>query len=1150
LSDRKPSAYLETIRQRTVIFDGAMGTSLEAQALSSRHFGGRRYQGCNDYLCLTFPEAVERVHRSFLEAGADVIETNTFRANRQTLSEFGLQAQVRQINTAAAQLARRLADSYASPRKPRFVAGSIGPSGKLLSLPQADAAQLDFLQAREVFAEQAEALLQGGVDLLLLETQQDLLELKAAVSGILLAFERTGRRLPIQAQVTLDANGRMLLGTDIAAVLAILEGLPIDCLGLNCSTGPQPMRAPLSYLSRYSSLPLSCLPNAGMPLESAQGVRYPLSPEDFAGQVAGFVNELGIEIVGGCCGTTPQHIRLLIEKLARQKKHARHFIPNPSLASAFQALAMRQEPAPLIIGERLNTQGSRAFKRLMLAQDYPAALAIAEEQLRSGAHALDVCTALTEDERECERMRRLVQLLSGRVDAPLVIDSTDAQVMEAALQATPGRCLLNSIHLEGGEQRARRVLALARQYNAAVIALTIDEGGMARSAEEKLSVARRIYRLAVEECGLRAHDLVFDPLTFTLASGSPETMDAGLQTLQALRAIKSELPGVFTSLGISNISFGFKPQARQVLNSVLLYHALQAGLDMAILNAAQVLPYPAIPSAEKELAENLLFNRHAQALADFSAHFETTDAPDAAATLSDAFENLPLEERIRQRILTRRSQGLIADLDEYIHAHGETVEEGAQEVLQRVLLPAMQKVGDQFGSGELILPFVLQSAEVMRAASDHLEQYLQKGPAAKKGRLLLATVYGDVHDIGKNLVKSILSNNGYEVLDLGKQVPAERIVEQAAAWQADAIGLSALLVSTSQQMPQVVASLQKEGLRLPLLIGGAAVNAEFAQRIQNGAAEAPYAGGVFYCADAFDALRVLDERLSSPQPAGAAVQNQAAAQTNPQKAAPSSKTQIEPASIPQPPFLGAKVLQQLPLAELFAGLNRSALFRVSWGVKNASGEKWSQYQRDFTIKLQELQADALAKGWLQARAAYGFFRCHSEGDDLLICRADEGGAAAALRFHFPRQKSGEGLCLSDYFRDARAGPADLAALQIVSLHRAAVEYVRDLQARGEISQAFYAHGLAVQLTETAAQYMHQCIRQELGLKAGQGKRYSWGYPAMPDLSQHRLLFQLLPAQEELDIQLTSAFQFIPEYSTAALIVHHPQAAYFAAETFA
>jgi len=1129
--------YLSLLEEKVLVFDGAMGTTLESQGLRAEHFGGQDLAGCNDNLNLTFPSAVEQVHVSFLEAGVDVIETNTFRANRFTLKEFGLEDKVNTINTAGAHLARRLADQFTSARHPRFVAGSIGPSGILLSLDQSKAG---FDDLKEAFREQAGALITGGVDLLLLETQQDILEIKAAIHGIHMAFVDCKRRVPIQAQVTLDANGRMLLGTDISAVMAILEGTGIDIIGINCSTGPEAMRGSLNILAQNSYLPISCLPNAGIPENINGKAVYPLSPSDFAITMSGCAAEYGLNVVGGCCGTTPEHLRLLVNALQNQPIIHRKPKASSRLASAFQMVEMHQTPAPFLIGERLNTQGSREFKKMMLSKDYSAAVGLARVQMASSAHALDVCTALTEDNSEAERMTALVSLLSAQVDAPLVIDSTDPEVMEAALKCAPGRCLLNSIHLESGESKARSVLALARDFNAAVIALTIDEQGMARTAKDKLKVAQRIYSLAVDEFGLEAKDLVFDPLTFTLASGSPDTADAALQTLESLRLIKRSLPGVHTCLGVSNISFGLNPPARRVLNSVFLYHAVQAGLDMAIINPAQLDPYAQISVTERELAEALIFARSADALSELVSFYQGSNGSQTKGE-RDSILELPLEERLRQRILQREQAGIDAEIDDYVHSGNDTNQK-AIELLNQVLLPAMKTVGEQFARGELILPFVLQSAEVMRKATDHLETYLVKSSTTKKGKLVLATVYGDVHDIGKNLVKTILANNGFEVVDLGKQVTVETIVTQAIKEKADAIGLSALLVSTSQQMPQVIEELDRRGMTLPVLVGGAAINQAFADRIRFLGDGKAYPGGVYYCKDAFDALKALENPKTNPKSASAlSLINKAAANN----LVPEKKHSSKPAErIPEAPFLGAKAISEIPLNDLFRSINRSALFRISWGAVNAKGEKWEKYEHDFSERLKAMRMALDEKAWLKASALYGYFPCQSEQDDLVIFDHIRQDKQETTRFRLPRQPRGQHLCLSDYFAPESSDRMDIAAFQIVTLGNESTEFVHRLTTAGNITEAFYHHGLAVQLAEAAAQWIHGRIRIELQLSARQGKRYSWGYPAIPDLSQHEILFRLLPAEKALGIRMTSAFQFIPEYTTAALIVHNPAAAYF------
>ena len=1145
-STNKPS-YLDALNKKVLIFDGAMGTNLAKMGLTAAHFGGEKQCGCNDCLVLTSPQAVEKVNRSFLKVGVDVIETNTFRANRITLAEYGLADQVQEINRTGARLARRLADEFSTPDHPRFVAGSLGPTGQLLSSSDPNLCKFSFDEIADVYRQQAQGLLEGGIDLFLIETAQDILEVKAAILGI----RSVNARLPIQVQVTLDGNGRMLLGTDIRAVLAILEGMPIDVIGINCSTGPEQMRAPISILGEHSSLPVSCLPNAGIPLSQAGEAVYPLQPQEFVDQLIEFVEKFNVNVVGGCCGTTPEHLKLLVQKLGTRPAPQHNPQKTPSLASAMHALSMHQEPAPLIIGERLNTQGSKEFKQAVLAQNWEGALTVARQQMENGAHALDLCTALTEKSNEAQTMQQLVKLLSASIDAPLVIDSTDPAVIETALKSAPGRCLINSINLESGEAKAARVFTLARQFNAAVVCLTIDEKGMAKTAQRKLEIAQRIHKLATEKFQLQPGSLVFDPLTFSLASGGAEFANAAVETLESIRLIKAELPGVFTSLGISNVSFGLSKAARGVLNSIFLYHALQSGLDMAILNPAQIKPYPEIPAEEKKLAEELILNRSPQALADFIAHFELEKGRTEQREVTTGKQDLPPEKKIAWHILNRVKNGLEEEIDQLIIPISPiTRNESALRILNQILLPAMQVVGEKFGSGELILPFVLQSAEVMKTAVDHLEQYLSRGQAASKGRVVLATVYGDVHDIGKNLVKTILANNGYEVIDLGKQVPAELIIQTAVEQKADAIGLSALLVSTSQQMALIAAELQRKKLTTPLMIGGAAINPEFAARIAVGENGRSYAGGVFYCRDAFDALAVLEKvaQKKSAEP----IRENAGHALNADLSVNESKTvsgltsqKLEQAAIPQAPFWGSRLLKP-PLDEVLPFINKKALYRLSWGAKNARGEKWSQLSQDFDLRFEKMTADLKTSAWLDLLVLYGYWPAQSSGDSLIIYEADsrqKSNPQEIARFDFPRQSGDGGLCLADYFASVSSGIMDVAAFQVVTVGKRAVEHVNHLYEASDLSEAYFSHGLAVALTEALAEFGHANIRRELGLSLKQGKRFSWGYPALPDLSQHATLFGFLPAKQELGMTLTSGFQMSPELSTAAIIVHHPQAAY-------
>ncbi len=1151
--------YLDALAERVLIFDGAMGTNLQKQNLTPEHFGGEAFYGCNDYLVITYPEAVEKVHRSFLEVGVDVIETNTFRSNRITMKEYGLEDRILEINQAAARLARRLADEY-STTSPRFVAGSIGPSGKLPSADDPELSNIAFDDLVDVFREQAKGLIRGGVDLLLIETSQDILEVKAAILGCHKAFEETGIYLPIQAQVTLDTTGRMLLGTDIQAALAILEGLPIDGIGLNCSTGPEHMRQPIRFLGENASLPVSCIPNAGLPLNVDGQAVYPLEPEPFANDLYEFVTQHNISVVGGCCGTTPDHLRLLVDRL-RDVRHRplRRPAPIPRLASAMSAITMRQDPPPLLIGERCNAQGSRKFKQLLLAEDYDGILEIAREQIEAGAHALDICCAVTERPDEAYLMRNVVKKLEMGVDAPLVIDTTELDVMEVALQTAPGRCLINSTNLEGGRAKADQVFDLAKRYNAAVIALTIDENGMAKTRHKKLEVAQRIYEIAVQDHGLPPHALVFDALTFTLATGDPEFANSAIETIEGIRLIKQHLPGVFTSLGVSNLSFGLAPHARPVLNSVMLYHCVQAGLDMAILNPAHVTPYADIPAEERELAEDLIFNRRPDALQRYIEYFEGKKQTPAVEK-ADPTQGMSAEQRLHWKVVHRHKEGVEADIDEIIHrlSHPEnggparSRHQAAVHILNTVLLPAMKEVGDKFGAGELILPFVLQSAEVMKRAVAHLENYLEKIEGVSKGTVVLATVYGDVHDIGKNLVKTILSNNGYTVIDLGKQVPAETIISKAVEVNATAIGLSALLVSTSRQMPLIVNELHRRGLNFPVLIGGAAINRRFGRRILFTEQGQPYAPGVFYCKDAFEGLETMDQLIDPERrprllerirreadlevgraPSGAA-------------AAPGViRSSVMPSPIPAPARWGVRVVREMPLEIVFRYLSINELYRLSWGGKNTHGEAWERLKAEFDARLERMTRQALREGWLKPQGVYGYFPCQAQGDDLIVYDPQAlPDLRPLVRFTFPRQTAGEYLCLADYFAPVESGQIDVVALQVVTVGPAATERFDRLQNAGDYTEAYFTHGLAVQTAEATAEYLHRHIRRELGLAEGQGKRYSWGYPAIPDLEDHRKVFELLPAEQELGMSLSPACQLIPEQSTAAIIVHHPQAKYY------
>jgi 5-methyltetrahydrofolate--homocysteine methyltransferase len=967
-----------------LFFDGGMGTQLQARELSPDDFGGKRWEGCNDYLSLTRPDVVEAVHAAYFEAGADCVETNSFQASRVRLEEWGLGEKTLEINRAGAALARRAADRFEqADGRPRFVAGSIGPSGMLPSSEDPDLGKLRLEDLVPAFAVQAEGLLAGGADVLILETCQDMLEMKAQMLAAREAFERVGRRVPIQCSVTLDPSGRMLLGTDIRGALATLEAMGADVIGLNCSTGPDLMRDAIRYLAQNASTPIHCIPNAGLPINDGGRTLYPMNPEPMAETLREFVVELGVNIIGGCCGTTPAHIRAMVAAVGRRAPTPRPGRSGWYLSSGITATALRQEPAPLLIGERLNTQGSRRVKKIVLEDRIEDLVPIAREQVEGGAHALDVCTALTERTDEAGQMRRLVKKLALAVEAPLVIDSTEANVIEEALKAWPGCALVNSINLENGRERVDAVMPLVARYGAAVIALTIDEQGMAKTAERKLAVARRIHDIVTTEYGLPPERLVFDDLTFTLATGDAEFLDSGKETLDGIRLIKRELPGVLTSLGVSNVSFGLSKEARAVLNSVFLYHCVQAGLDMAIVHAAEVVPYPEIREEDRRLAEDLIFNRDPQALSKYIQHFEGR-TPEARAKEEEAEEAaLTVEQKIHYQILHRKPAGIEALVDEAVKRQDPVT------VLNETLLPAMKEVGDKFGAGELILPFVLQSAEVMKKAVARLETYLEKNADVTKGRVVLATVYGDVHDIGKNLVKTILSNNGYTVFDLGKQVPVQTILDRAREVNATAIGLSALLVSTSRQMPICVAELHRAGFEIPVLIGGAAINRNFGRRAALVDSEVFYAPGVYYCKDAFEGLDTVNALADSAQRGPLvervkreafefktkAVELEARAAQSVAQQRDFKVTVPRDIPIPAPPFWGARVTPaaEIPFAGMFAGMDLKTLYRLHWGARGSGPEVDRLIREEFEPLRLKLQREAEAQRWIDPRGSYGFF---------------------------------------------------------------------------------------------------------------------------------------------------------------------------------
>jgi 5-methyltetrahydrofolate--homocysteine methyltransferase len=1145
--------YLKAISERVVIYDGGMGATLEQFELTSEDYGGLQGK-CHEALILHRPDVIEGVHRSMLEAGAEVVETDTFQGSRIKLDEWGLGEHTLEINTTAAQIARSAAG------EDRYVAGSIGPTGHLPASEDPSLGQIRFGELVATFTEQARGLIDGGADLLIIETAQDILEVKAAIFGARAAFDATGHTLPIHTSVSLLPNGgKMLLGTDISAVLATLEALRVDVIGLNCSTGPEDMRDAIRFLGETCALPVACIPNAGLPLQGPDGETiFPEQPEPLAEALTEFVERYDVGIVGGCCGTTPAHIAAIAARVAGRAVRARPAPRAAHISSMIAATALAQEPAPTMVGERVNSQGSRKAKELLLADDYDGLVMIAEDQVQGGAHVLDVCVALTERTDEDEQMRLLCKKISLTQPAPIQIDSTEPEVIERALEQIPGRAIVNSVNLEAGRAKLDRVVPVTLAHGAALIALTIDETGMAKTAERKVEIARRIHELCCVEHGLDPEALIFDCLTFTLTTGDEEWRPSAVETIAGIKAIKAAIPSVKTSLGVSNVSFGVSPTARAVLNSVFLHHCVDAGLDLAMVNPNHIKPYSEIPDGERELADDLVLNRREDALERFIAHFESKGEEDSAQGAADPTEGMEPEEALHFHILRRRKDGVEAQIDRSVEKIG------AVPTLNEVLLPAMKEVGDKFGAGELILPFVLQSAEVMKRAVARLENYLDKLEGYTKGTVVLATVFGDVHDIGKSLVNTILTNNGYTVVDLGKQVPVQTILDAAVEHDATAIGLSALLVSTSKQMPACISELQAKGLEFPVLIGGAAINRAFSYRaLYPGGkdSEEMYEPGVFYCKDAFEGLAVMDQLIDADARSALSQKLHAGARAfrekgeEPQEDVNLADDSVRSAArtdtpIPAPPFWGVREID-VDLDELYRHLDTHVLFKLHWHGKGVKGEAWQTLLRDdFRPRLERMWAEATGRAdgdaWLHPRALLGFFPCYALGNAIVVL--DPGDRARELtRFVCPRQPKGDRICLADFFRPAVDGapPAelDVIAVQAVTAGPEVTELMARLEAEDRYTEQLFVHGLGAQTAEGLAEWLHYEVRRMLDIPLTQGRRYSWGYPAVPEQSEHLKVDELLDLGR-IGMRITDGYAPDPEQSTLALVAHHPQAIYF------
>ncbi|MGV1006019.1 MAG: methionine synthase [Candidatus Nanopelagicales bacterium] len=1170
------SALLQALFERVIVADGAMGTMLQAANPTLDDFQG--HEGCNEILSVTRPDVVAGVHAAYFEAGADCVETNTFGANLANLAEYGISDRIFELAQAGARIAREVAAGYSRPDRPRWVIGSVGPGTKLPSLGHVTYATL-----RDAYAEQVRGLLSGGVDAVLVETAQDLLQVKSAVIGAKRAMAAAGLRVPLIAQVTVETTGTMLLGSEIGAALTALEPLGIDLIGMNCATGPAEMSEHLRYLSQHARVGISAMPNAGLPVLTADGAHYPLSPSELAAAHDHFTTDFGLSLVGGCCGTTPEHIRAVVERVGGREVRPRQPLHEAAAASLYQSVPFRQQTSYLSIGERTNANGSKAFREAMLAQDWEACLDIARAQIRDGAHLLDLCVDFVGRDGAAD-MRELAGRLATASTLPLVLDSTEPAVLEAGLQCLGGRAVLNSVNFEDGDgpgSRFDRVANLAVEYGAAVVALTIDETGQARDAEWKVRVAERLIA-NLNARGIATEDILVDCLTFPIATGQEETRRDGIETIAAIRELKARHPEVQTTLGLSNVSFGLNMAARQVLNSAFLHECLAAGLDSAIVHASKILPMSKIPAEQREVALDLVWDRrtfHPDGSVDYDPLprfldlFAGVTVASSKRTKAAELAALPLVARLRQRIVDGERAGLEADLDEALGEHP------ALAIVNEILLEGMKTVGELFGRGEMQLPFVLQSAEVMKTAVAYLEPHMEKVEGdLGKGTIVLATVKGDVHDIGKNLVDIILTNNGYNVVNIGIKQPVNAILAAAAEHEADLIGMSGLLVKSTVVMKENLEEMNGRGVaeRWPVLLGGAALTRAFVEEDL----ASLYSGDVRYARDAFDGLRLMDAFMAVkrgvpgaelPQLRTRRVRAARAVAETPVEGLRSEVAADNP--VPTPPFWGSRVIKGIPLAEYANYLDERALFLGQWGLKSSRGDG-----PDY-LELVESEGRPRLRMWLDrmatagllgAAVVYGYFPCWSQGDELLI--GDPAGLAgnalkdgelpAVLhRLSFPRQIRDRRLCLADFFRSGEAvlaeGRPDVVAFHVVTMGAAVSQATAELFAESKYREYAELHGLSVQLTEALAEYWHSRVRAELGIAGAdsqdrvalvtkqryQGERYSFGYPACPDVEQQSVVVALLdPAR--IGVELSEEFQLHPEQSTSALITHHPEASYY------
>ena len=1158
---KQPGLLRTTLAQRVVVADGAMGTMLQAANPTLEDF--QNHEGCNEILNVSRPDIVRSVHNEYLAAGVDAVETNTFGANWSNLADYGIEDRIYELAFAGGKIARDAADSFSTKDKPRFVLGSLGPGTKLPSL-----GHTTYENLKVAYYTAAKGLSDSGCDALLVETSQDLLQVKAAVNGCRQAINEADRDIMLIAQVTVETTGTMLLGSEIGAALNTLEPMGIDLIGLNCATGPTEMSEHLRYLSKNAKIAISVMPNAGLPVLGANGASYPLGPRELATALEGFVDDYGISLVGGCCGTTPAHLAAVVQQVSGKKVHGRSPQLDPGASSLYQYVPFRQDKTYLAIGERTNANGSRAFRDALLAEDWEKCVEIARDQIRDGAHMLDLSVDYVGRDGAAD-MSQLASRFATASTLPIVLDSTEPAVLKAGLEHLGGRCVINSVNYEDGDgptSRFAKIMPLVKEHGASVVALTIDEEGQARDAQWKLRVARRLINDLHDNWGMNVGDILIDCLTFPIATGQEETRKDGIETINAIRQLKAEFPEVQTTLGVSNVSFGLNPAARVVLNSVFLHECVQAGLDSAIVHPSKITPMVRIDERQKEVALDLIYDRRTfdgeectyDPLQEFLQLFDGVELATSKNARAEALAALPLYERLQRRIIDGEKVGLEDDLKEAM-AQGTP----PLEIINTHLLEGMKIVGELFGKGEMQLPFVLQSAEVMKTAVAILEPFMEKTGDEGRGTMLLATVKGDVHDIGKNLVDIILTNNGYRVVNIGIKQTINQIIDGALESNADAIGMSGLLVKSTVIMKENLQEITARGLdqKWPIVLGGAALTRAYVE--QDLAALFP--GEVRYARDAFEGLRLMDAIMAvkrgEPGAALPALRERKVANTRVKsEEVPIDTTRSDVAvdvDIPTPPFFGSRVVKGIQLSDYAGMLDERALFVGQWGLKGNRGEYENMVETEGRPRLRSLLNEVQANGWLNAAVVYGYFPCYSEGNDLVILHHEgDNKGKERTRFTFPRQTRDRRLCISDFFASKESGKTDVVAFHVVTMGSTVSEAAAKLFAANNYREYLELHGLSVQLTESLAEHWHARMREELSVKADdsadlqgildqgyRGSRYSFGYPACPDLEQQVQLCELLdPAR--IGVELSEEFQLHPEQSTSAIIVHHPEAKYF------